>query len=406
MPDGARSDDTAVQAQLDRLSLLSPGPDKLGLARIAALDERLGWPTRHLAPTFHVAGTNGKGSTCAYLRAMLEAAGNRVHVYTSPHLVRFNERIRIAGTLIDDARLAPLLERVIDASAGLEASFFEITTMAAFVAFAETPADACVIEVGLGGRLDATNILTTVVASGIASLGMDHEAFLGTTLAAIAGEKAGIMRAGVPCAVLAQPAEAMAVVEKHAAAIGTPLLVEARDWDIVDYPTALVGAHQRRNAGLATAMIRAQTTVRCDDRAIAAGLREARWPGRLQRLGNGPIARDREVWVDGAHNPDAAAAIAEWVAAKRPWLVLGMLANKDADGVLATLRPIVAGLTVVPVPCHVAHDPAALAARFAGDDAPDLLSALAAVPLGTPVLIAGSLYLAGAALRANRQFPD
>ena len=196
MADHAVSDHPAVQSQLDRLWSLSPGADILGLERITTLLERLGNPHRALPPVFHVAGTNGKGSTCAFLRAAMEADGKTVHVFTSPHLVRFNERIRVAGQLISDDALARYLERVLDIAEGVNASFFEVTTAAAFLAFAEHPADACIVEVGLGGRLDATNVIANPVVCGIAQLGIDHQAFLGDTLAAIAAEKAGIAKQG------------------------------------------------------------------------------------------------------------------------------------------------------------------------------------------------------------------
>ncbi len=214
MPDFARSDDPAVQAQLERLALLSPGGDRLGLDRITRLLDRLGRPQDRLPPVFHVAGTNGKGSTCAFLRAALEASGRTVHAFTSPHLVRFNERIRVAGTLIEDAELSALLTEVLDASDDIEPSFFEVTTAVAFLAFARTPADAAVIEVGLGGRLDATNVIEQPVATGIAALGIDHQQFLGQSLVEIAAEKAGIAKRGVPLVVLAQPAEAEAAIQQ------------------------------------------------------------------------------------------------------------------------------------------------------------------------------------------------
>jgi dihydrofolate synthase/folylpolyglutamate synthase len=220
MPDGATSTDPAVQAQLDRLFAHGPGADVLGLDRITRLLARLGDPHLALPPVFHVAGTNGKGSTCAFLRAMLEAAGHRVHVYTSPHLVRFNERIRIAGKLIDDAALAPLLAEVLDAGEDIGASFFEATTAAAFLAFARTPADACVIEVGLGGRLDATNVIPAPLVCGIAGLGLDHQAFLGDRLEQIAGEKAGIAKPGVRLLTMAYPDGIDAVIAAAANAAG------------------------------------------------------------------------------------------------------------------------------------------------------------------------------------------
>ena len=233
--DFAHSADPAVQRQLDRLTLLSPGRDILGLNRIATLLARLGDPQLQLPPVFHVAGTNGKGSTCAFLRAMLEAAGKRVHVYSSPHLVRFNERIRLAGRLIDDALLAPLLEEVLAVAGDLQASFFEVTTAAAFLAFARVPADACVIEVGLGGRLDATNVIPAPVVCGIAQLGIDHQAFLGDNAEQIAAEKAGIARAGVPLVTLAYSTSVAESVRAVAAAAGAPDSTSSRPPAIVHW---------------------------------------------------------------------------------------------------------------------------------------------------------------------------
>lgn len=442
MPDHATSSDAAVQAQLDRLWALSPGADVLGLERIARLLTLLSEPQRRLPPTFHVAGTNGKGSTCAFLRAALEAAGHRVHAYTSPHLVRFNERIRLAGGLIGDEALAPLLAEVLDAAEadGLSASFFEVTTAAAFLAFARAPADACVIEVGLGGRLDATNVLPAPAACGIAALGMDHEAFLGNTLAAIAGEKGGIAKPGVPLVTMAYPPEIAAVVARAAGAAGAPLLARGQAWqatvdgDSLAYADAagtlrlplpaLAGAHQADNLALAAAMLRHQEAVPVAPSALVRAASAARWPARLQRLAAGPlVARapaGAAVWLDGGHNPSAGAAIAAALpalAGDAPLaLVLGMLANKDAAGLLRPLAGRVAALVAVPVPGHACHAPAALAEAARGLGIPatgtaetpaaalDQLNTLA--PGTRAVLIAGSLYLAGEVLAANGEPPE
>ena len=357
---------------------------------------------------FHVAGTNGKGSTCAFLRAILEATGNRVHVYTSPHLVRFNERIRVSGRLIDDAALAPLLAEVLDAAeaGGMAPSFFEATTAAAFLAFARTPADACVIEVGLGGRLDATNVVHPVVC-GIAQIDIDHQAFLGDTLADIAGEKAGIAKWGVPLVCLAQRPEAQAAIEHVCGEAGAPLLLEGRDWEIdASLQPALAGAHQVRNANLAAHMFlrvapaEAGATYRLQ-RAIAT----ATWPARLQRLADGPLTDRRAIWIDGAHNPAAAQALAvELAQGPKMHLILGILANKDAGGIAGPLAAHAASLTFVAVPGHDSHRPEDLAQRWKGHAAASLDAALA--PLPSPILIAGSLYLAGEALRLNDQMPD
>jgi dihydrofolate synthase/folylpolyglutamate synthase len=451
MPDHAVSFDPAVQAQLNRLSWLSPGRDILGLDRIAALLDRLGNPHRHLPPVLHIAGTNGKGSTAAYLRAALEAAGHRVHAYTSPHLVRFNERIRVAGQLIDDAALAPLLAEVIDAGEDIAPSFFEATTAAAFLAFARTAADAAVIEVGLGGRLDATNIIAAPLVTGIASLGLDHQEFLlapeagvpSEPLARIAFEKAGIAKPKVPLVALDYGEPSASAVAAQAAAVGAPLLLQNRDWDMapaadhhvyrdrkgsifLPHP-ALVGAHQLDNAGLAVTMLRAQDRLEVDAAALSAGLLGARWPARLQRLRPGPLAARApfgELWLDGGHNVDAAqrlaAHFARDLAERGPIdLIIGMLANKDAAGFLAALAPVSRTLVAVPVPGHAHHAPEALTAlaRDSGirhfGQATDIPSALAIIATlarkerpARGVAIMGSLYLAGEVLRLNDEVPD
>ncbi|MET0179688.1 MAG: bifunctional folylpolyglutamate synthase/dihydrofolate synthase [Novosphingobium sp.] len=441
MRDFAVSDDPAVQAQLDRLAGLSLPRGRLSLDPVRALLARLGDPQRALPPAFHVAGTNGKGSTCTFLRAMLEADGRVVHTFTSPHLVRFNERIRLAGRLIDDLALAALLREVLDAGAGIGASFFEVTTAAAFLAFARTPADACVIEVGMGGRFDATNVLDAPAACGIASLGIDHEAFLlvpepgapEAPLVRIAWEKAHIAKPGAPLVVQAYPGPATAVVTRTATLAGAPLIRQGSEWDAVRRGDALhyrdragaelrlplpalAGAHQIANAGLAIAMLRHQNELRVSEAALASGLLAARWPARLQRLGDGPLtllAGGRSVWLDGGHNRDAGEALAAHFAkgnARPPLLhlVLGMLAGKDPAALLMPLRDRLASVAVVPVPGHDAHPGAAFAAHapVAVAEYPDVAAALAALPPGGDVLIAGSLYLAGTVLAANGEVPD
>ena len=405
MADFATSHDAAVQAQLDRLAALSPGGDQLGLERISALLERLGRPQDRLPPVFHVAGTNGKGSTCAFLRSALEAAGHSVHVFTSPHLVRFNERIRLAGKLIEDKHLASLLGRVLDTGGDIGASFFEVTTAAAFLAFAEAPADACVIEVGLGGRLDATNVIEQPLVCGIASLGIDHEAFLlaeeqGTPsepLSRIGFEKAGIAKRGVPLVIQRYPPPVEATIAAVADQVGAALLIEGRDWHVDPaLQPILSGPHQRSNASLAAAMIGAQDKLCVSADAIRNGVASASWAARFQRLGDG------QTWVDGAHNPAAAA-----LAATLPepmHIVLGILANKDAAGIVDALRPRALSLTFVPVTGHAHHDPAELAARYDGHAASSVEEALAALP--GPRLVAGSLYLAGQLLAAAGELPD
>lgn len=438
MPDHAHSSDPAVQAQLDRLAALSPGRDILGLERIAALCDRLGNPQHCLPRTFHVAGTNGKGSTCATLRAILEASGRRVHAYTSPHLVRFNERIRLAGRLIDDALLAALLAEVLDSAEGLRASFFEVTTAAALLAFARTPADDCIIEVGLGGRLDATNVIPAPAVCGIASLGIDHEAFLlapetgapTDPLERIAWEKSGIFKRGAAIATLAYPDPVKRVIADRARAVGATLFCEGDGWSIEPEGTGfhwrsaaasvapllhpgMAGPHQMHNAGLAIAMLRIAPGPLPDDEAVARGVAGASWPGRMQRLGPGPLTAllppGTEAWLDGAHNVDAGLALARHFQdePRRLHLVTGMLANKDPAAIIAPLAGRLASVTVVPVPGHEHHDAAAFGpgARQAGD-VEEALHARAIDPAREIVLIAGSLYLAGMVLSANGEPPE
>jgi dihydrofolate synthase/folylpolyglutamate synthase len=442
MPDSATSDHPLVRRQLDRLGGLSPGMDVLGLERIQALLDRLGNPERALPPVFHVAGTNGKGSTCAFLRAAIEAAGLKAHVFTSPHLVRFNERIRLAGALIEDERLAALLEEVLDRAGEIGPTFFEATTAAAFLAFARTPADACIVEVGLGGRLDATNVVPEPAACGIAQLGLDHQAFLGDTLEGIAAEKAGIAKRGVPLVSQQYPDAVASRIGEAAAAAGAVWLPRGGEWDAAVYRQQLHyrdgkgkldlplprlhGAHQAMNAGLAIAMLRHQSRVPVRDPALRAAMGWADWPARLQRLGPGPLQAllppDSELWLDGGHNPAAARAIADffraYVAAGRPFhIVFGLLENKDAAGVLKPFRNRAITLHAIPVEGHAHHSPPQLAAsaREAGLNAlpsSDVESALGwigrhadrtAPPI---VLILGSLYLAGEVLKKNGQPPS
>jgi dihydrofolate synthase/folylpolyglutamate synthase len=404
--DFARSTHPGIQAQLDRLGMVSPAGDRLGLERIAELLDRLGRPQDKLPPIFHVAGTNGKGSTIAFLRAALEGAGHEVHAFTSPHLVRFNERIRIAGRLIDDEPLAALLTEVLDASDGIEPSFFEVATAVAFLAFARAPADACILEVGLGGRLDATNVVERPLVTGIASLGLDHQQFLGSDIVSIAREKAAIAKRGVPLVSLAQPADAEAAIAQVASERGAPLLLEGRDWSVApDLRPGLAGPHQRRNAGLAWAMLSAQVGLSVSRTTFLDAIAHADWPARFERLADGPLARGLATWIDGAHNPAAAAALADLLADQAPMhLVLGILANKDAEAIVNALAPHALSLTFVPVPDHAHHDPAELARRFGGRAAASVEGALAELP--EPRLVAGSLYLAGEVLAANGQLPD
>lgn len=442
MADHAHSSDPAVQRQLDRLAALSPGRDTLGLDRITKLLERLGNPEQRLPPVFHVAGTNGKGSVCSYLRAAIEAAGRSAHVYTSPHLVRFNERIRIAGRLIEDDELAPLLEEVLDQAGDIGPSFFEATTAAAFLAFSRIPADACVVEVGLGGRLDATNVIPSPAVCGIAQLGVDHQAFLGDRIEDIAAEKAGIAKAGVRLMTMHYPVPLANRIGQVADDAGAKWMPKGGLWDAASYQQRLhyrdangkldlplprlAGAHQAMNAGLAVAMLRHQDAVAVPPAALRAAIGWAEWPARLQRLGEGPLLsrlpRGSELWLDGGHNPAAARAIADFfrghVAAARPFhIILGLLENKDPGGVLKPFSGRTATLHAVPVPGHAHHRPASLAASarasglvgMAAANPPEALDWIArhADRTNPPVvLIVGSLYLAGEMLALNETPPD
>lgn len=441
MADHAVSESPLVQRQLDRLASLSPGADVLGLERISTLLSRLGNPERRLPPVFHVAGTNGKGSTCAFLRAAIEASGLKVHAYTSPHLVRFNERIRIAGKLIGDEPLAEALADVLDLAEDVNASFFEITTAAAFLLFAREQADACIVEVGLGGRLDATNVIQSPVACAISQLGLDHQFFLGRTLEGIAAEKAGIAKKGIPLLTQHYPDRIANRIGEAAAAAGANWLPRGAKWDVAAYKQRLHyqdeqgalelplprlhGAHQAANAGLAIAMLRHQNALEIREPALRAAMGWAEWPARLQRLAAGPLRdilpSDSELWLDGGHNPAAARAIADFfrahVPADRPFhIVFGLLENKNAKGVLKPFRNRSIALHAVPVPGHPHHAPADLAAiareegmsAMAAADVDDALSWIArhADRARPPiVLILGSLYLAGEVLRKNAQVP-
>jgi dihydrofolate synthase / folylpolyglutamate synthase len=433
--DFATSDSPRVQAQLDRLGALSLPQGRIGLETIRTLLERLGNPQRALPPVFHVAGTNGKGSTCAYLRAMLEAQGYAVHAATKPHLVRYNERIRIAGKLIADDLLADLLAEVLDAGADLAPSFFEVTAAATFLVFHRIPADACVIEVGLGGRFDATNVLDGQAACGIASLGIDHEAFLLTPEAGvpqdpvcrIAFEKSGIARPGVPLVTQAYRPDVTRTVIEHAMLVGARTAIRGLDWNAdvsktiayrdrhgelsLPLPT-LAGSHQADNAALAVAMLRHQSQIEVSPEAMAIGIRAARWPARLQLLGEGPLTAlvpGRQVWLDGGHNVDAGLAIARFFAGHAPFhLITGMLTSKDPAALVAPLRGKLLSLSAVPAPGHEAHQPEDFAAHsdLPVSSYPDVAAALAALPAAGDVLIAGSLYLAGQVLRDNHDLPE
>jgi dihydrofolate synthase / folylpolyglutamate synthase len=438
MPDHATSSSPAVQAQLDRLTALSPGRDVLGLERITELCVRLGNPQEQLPPVFHVAGTNGKGSTCAFLRAAIEAAGLSAHVYTSPHLVRFNERVRVAGKLIGDDALTALLEEVLSHAADLQASFFEVTTAAAFLAFSRAPADACIIEVGLGGRLDATNIIATPAICGIASLAIDHEGFLLAPeegvpdmppLDRIAFEKAGIAKADTPLLCQKYAPSMLQEVAKQAMRTGAKLIDRGELWDAVPYEGRLhyrdakgkltlplprmAGPHQADNAALAIAMLRHQSAITIPESALAAAMEWTKWPARMQRLADGPLTAllpaGSEVWLDGGHNVDAGLALAKHFEreTRRIHLVTGMLANKNPASIIAPLAERLASITVLPVPGHEHHGVEAFGPDAkAAADIPSAIASLTVDPEREIVLIAGTLYLAGEVLKANSQIPD
>nr|WP_274944284.1 folylpolyglutamate synthase/dihydrofolate synthase family protein [Govania unica] len=407
---------SAVDPILERLMALHPKKIDLSLDRLERLLTALGNPERKLPPLFHVAGTNGKGSTVAYLRAMLEAAGYKVHVYTSPHLVRFAERIRLAGTLISDDALNALLEECEAANTGDPITFFEITTAAAFLAFSRTPADVLLLEVGLGGRLDATNVIQAPLVSVITPVSIDHVEFLGSNLVEIAAEKAGIAKSERPVVIAPQDADGLTAILEVAAEVDAIPLVAGFDWhlDGQDYRDwrgslnlpvpALPGAHQIQNAALAVAALRAQSLFTVPDEAIAKGLQSAVWPARMQDIS---VAADRApgtVWLDGGHNPAGAATIAALLAAdpKPTAVILGMLANKDAAGYLTALQPHIDRLIAVPVVGEAAYEPDALAEIATGigltaTTAPSWNAALSDVTTDR-ILICGSLYLAGQVL--------
>ncbi|MCX7380517.1 MAG: bifunctional folylpolyglutamate synthase/dihydrofolate synthase [Alphaproteobacteria bacterium] len=416
-----------AEAIIERLHGLYPKLIDLSLERLERLLAALGNPERRLPPIIHVAGTNGKGSTCAFLRAIGEAAGLRVHVYTSPHLVRFNERIRLAGSLVSDEVLADALAEVEQVNAGQPITVFEVLMAASFVLFARVPADLCVLEVGLGGRADATNVIAAPAACAITSISLDHREMLGDTIALIAREKAGIMKPGVPVVTGTQPDEAFAVLRAHAAEIGAPLLHRDADWQMARRDTGLVyrdaggtltlpppsllGPHQIDNAGIAVAALRA-SGLRIPDGAYARGLATATWPARLQRL-TGHLAHSLpagwELWLDGGHNPGGGQALAEHAASwsDRPLHVLvGMKQAKDSAEFLRPLIPHATTLWAVSEPGqHLALPVGAIIAASDGiaRPGPTIAAAIAQLPPGPParVLICGSLYLAGEVLKAD-----
>ncbi len=412
---------------LEKMGQLHPKVMDLSLGRMHRLLEALGNPERKLPPVIHIAGTNGKGSTQAMIRAGLEAAGHTVHAYTSPHLARFHERIRLAGALISEAALVSVLEETMQVNAGEPITYFEITTCAAMLAMSRTEADYTLLEVGLGGRLDTTNVVDTPRLTIITPISLDHQNFLGDTLAEIAGEKAGILKRGVPCIVGPQPDEVRDVIEAEAEKVGARLLIAGQDWHsfeeragmvyqdemgLLDLPLpTLIGAHQVENAGAAICALR----ILGADTAEAA-LLKAEWPARMQNLRFGPLikaAPQAELWLDGGHNPAAGKALAEALTRlpDRPfYMVCGMLNTKDIGGYLAPLAASAVRLTGVSIPGETATLSAyeiCAAARANGmeaDTAESVAEAVARVVAETPtarILICGSLYLAGNVLREN-----
>jgi dihydrofolate synthase/folylpolyglutamate synthase len=438
----AAPEPAAVDAALERLRRLHPKVIDLSLDRVYRLLEALGNPHHRLPPVVHLAGTNGKGSTLALLRGVLEAAGLAVHAYTSPHLVRFNERIVLGGRTIGDDRLAEVLDRCETINDGQPITYFEVTTCAAFLAFAETPADILLLETGLGGRLDATNVIARPAATAITRISIDHTQFLGPTLRSIAFEKAGILKPGVPCAVARQAdPDVTEMLRARAEAVGAPLIEHGRDWRIdrradgfalagpavpeglagqTFAPPVLPGDHQIENAATAILLAHLARTAETplSPAAIARGLASADWPGRLQRLDGHPLAaalpEGWELWLDGGHNDSAGEALAAWAAAG-PWpvyLVAGLIESKEPQRFLAPLAKTVGACVTVPVPGESAGWAADALAGLAGlagfaEALPaagpeDALRRLAARPGPARVLIAGSLYLAGSILAMRK----
>jgi dihydrofolate synthase/folylpolyglutamate synthase len=411
----------ALDASLKRFEGLYPDVIELSLGRILRALERLGRPQDRLPPVIHVAGTNGKGSTCAFMRAMAEEAGLSVHVFTSPHLVRFNERIRLAGRLVDDDRLIGWLDRTFEAIGDGEITHFEATTAAAILAFSEVPADVLILEVGLGGRFDATNVIDAPALSVITPVDFDHKAFLGSDLRAIAGEKAGIIKPGRPVLTAIQRKVCDDVIAKKAAAEKAPLYrLKTHFVDAMPADLALIGEHQRSNAALAAmAMQLFGNSTRIDQAAIFRGARSATWPARMQRLKPGPVtamAEGREVWLDGGHNPHAARAIARHLKqlGGKTALVTAMLASKDSVGFFMPFRYLKPPVFTIPnAPGHLGAEPIRLvdAAHTAGLDAKacdSLAGAMSAAAASGAdrILICGSLYLAGIVLGENGEAPE
>ena len=427
-----------AEVVLNRLIGLHPKSIDLGLERMMGLLDRLGNPHRHLPPTIHVAGTNGKGSTSAFMRAMAEARGLKVHVYSSPHLVHFRERIRLAGSLVSNEDLVTALRRCEEANRGEPITFFEITTIAAFLLFSQHPADLLILEVGLGGRLDSTNVIEHPLACAIASIAHDHETFLGSDIKGIAREKAGIFKPGSPAVIAPQKDEVRDVLEEEARKAGaSPVFIGGQDWmsyeehgrlifqgetGLMDLPLPrLAGRHQLINAGLAIASLKAGG-LDISDAAIAEGLVAVQWPARLQRLTEGVLLEGlpegAELWLDGGHNPGAGQALASALAdledrAPKPLhMIVGMLDTKDPSGFFSAFTGLAREIITVPVEMSDAGiEPVELArlaqgvgiAASAAGSLQDALKRISLMSREHPprILIGGSLYLAGAVLRDN-----
>jgi dihydrofolate synthase / folylpolyglutamate synthase len=430
----------SISAIHARLLALHPKRIDLSLGRIQRMLAALGHPERRLPPVIHVAGTNGKGSTVAFARAILEAAGKRAHVYTSPNLVRLNERFRIArtggGKFVEDDELADVLSECEARNGDAPITVFEIETAAAFLLFTRHPADFLLLEVGLGGRLDATNVMDKPLASVITHVSLDHRDFLGDTIESIAAEKAGILKPGVPAVIASQTRQALAVIERQAARVKAPLSIAGESWTateergrlvyqdddgLLDLPAPrLYGRHQFENAGTAIATLRVGG-LKLPPAAFEQGMLRVDWPARMQRLSQGRLApllpAESELWLDGGHNADGGRAIAAALAdleerVSRPLiLIVGMLSTKDAEGFLRNFTGLARRVITVPIHQDKALPPAALAdiARGIGipalarDDVESALVTIGKLELAPAprVLITGSLYLAGEVLDAN-----
>lgn len=412
-----------LEAALKRFEGLYPETIDLSLDRINVALDRLGRPQDQLPPVIHVAGTNGKGSTCAFMRAMAEAAGLRVHVATSPHLVRFNERIRLAGQLIEDGPLIDQLDRVFEAVSGQNSqqiTHFEATMAAAVLAFSDVSADLLILETGLGGRFDATNIVPRPVMSVITPVDYDHKAYLGNDLSRIAWEKAGIIKRGCPVTSAMQSSVPAGVIAEEAFALDADLhLLSPQHVSALPAPKALAGDHQRANAALAALALTRTEKLDVPKSAIEAGLDAAVWPARLQRLADGPViaqAGGHELWLDGGHNPHAARAIARFLKTFEgdTVLVTAMMRNKDSGRYFEAFEGSVSEVVTCPnAGGHDGADPEALAesARMVGlqaRTAGSLDEALSFAASKSParILICGSLYLAGQVLKENLQQPE